>query len=142
MEFLKIAFAVAIAVAGWIVAHRYTSKRDTNNSRRATRVDALSTCYKALTRSGIDGVMVIADESGKAINRAGPVEDAIALIHLYGSQEQSDLASDYARQVADTKHGDSTRLVNCLRCDIRRMLGESDLNGVPSYLKISVGKPE
>ena len=33
MDYLKIAFSVAIAVGGWIVAHYCTSKRDTNNSR-------------------------------------------------------------------------------------------------------------
>lgn len=141
MEFLKIAFTVAVAAAGWIFAHYYTSKRDTKNSRRAIRIDALSSCYKALVRSGIDGVMVVKDESGKTVSRAGPVEDAIALVHLYGNQKQSEMASTYARQIADKKHGDSTALVNSLRSDIRSMLGETDIEGLPNYLRISTEKP-
>jgi phage FluMu protein Com len=138
MEFVKIAFTIATAVTGWLVAHHYTSRRDTKNSRRLTRIEALSSCYKALARAGIDGVMVTKGPDGKAINKAIPVEDAIALVHLYGSQEQSDLASEYAQQVAETQNGDSTKLVNCLRRDVREMLGEPDLSHDPIYLRITL----
>lgn len=57
MEYIKILFTVIIAVGGWIVAHYYTSRRDTNNYRRATRIEALSFCYKAFIRSSLDGAI-------------------------------------------------------------------------------------
>lgn len=138
MEFIKIAFAVVTAVLGWVIAHHFTSRRDRDNSRRSTRIEALSFCYKALVRSGIDGVMVFKAEDGKLVSRAGPVEDAVALIHLYGSQEQSCLATEYARQVAHSQEGDATKLVESLRNDIRRMVGEADLSSDPTYLRITI----
>lgn len=140
MEFIKISFAVVTAVLGWVIAHHFTSRRDRDNSRRSTRIEALSFCYKALVRSGIDGVMVIKGGDGKLINRAGPVEDAVALIHLYGSQEQSCLATEYARQVAQSQNGDATELVKSLRNDIRRMVGEAGLSSDPTYLRITINE--
>lgn len=141
MEYEKILFTSLVAVVGWVVAHRLTSARDLANSRRSARIDALTTCYKALVRSGIDGVMFKRDSSGKLINGAMPVEDAIALIHLHGNEQQSELASAYARQVGETKTGDSTKLVNALRKDIRRMLGTKDLGSDPHYLSIKTNEP-
>jgi hypothetical protein len=141
MEYLKISFTVVLAVVGWLVAHYFTSKRDTANSRRAVRIDALSACYKVFVRSGIDGVMLKKDKAGNLINNAIPIEDAVALIHLYGSQEQSDMASAYAKQVADTSTGTSTALVNSLRWDIRRMLGQPDLSLEPTYLRVTPNEP-
>lgn len=89
-----------------------------------------------MVRSGIDGEMVVKGEDGKAINKATPVEDAIALIHLYGNQEQSNLASEYARMIGETNRGNATELVNALRKDIREMLGEPELVGEPAYLRV------
>ena len=142
MEFLKIIFTVIIAAVGWMVAHHFTSKRDTKNSRRMIRIEALSSCYKIFARAGIDGVLVTKGDDGKVINKAIPVEDAVALVHLYGSQEQSDLASEYANQVGQTQNGDSTKLVNSLRRDIRRMLGEPDLSHDPTYLRVTIKRLE
>lgn len=80
--------------------------------------------------------MVVNGEDGKAINKATPVEDTIALIHFYGNQEQSNLASEYSRMVGETNRGNSTDLVNALRKDIRGMLGEPELVGEPAYLRV------
>jgi hypothetical protein len=136
MEYLKILFAVLTAVIGWVAGHYFTSRRDLASSRRSVRIDALVTCYKALIRSGIDGVMLKRDDSGRVINNAVPVEDAIALIHLYGDAQQSALASAYAKQIADTGKGSATDLVNSLRRDIRGMLGAGDLLSEPVYLRV------
>ena len=141
MEYEKILFTALIAVIGWVVAHRLTSARDLANSRRNARIEALTICYKALVRSGIDGVMLKRDSSGKLVNNAIPVEDAIALIHLHGNDEQSELASAYAKQIGQAKSGDSTKLVNSLRKDIRSMLGTTDLATEPHYLSIKPNDP-
>lgn len=142
MEYWKILVTVVTAAAGWVFAHYFTSRRDTENSCRATRVAALTNCYKALVRSALDGTMLKKGQDGRVVNNAAPVEDAIALIHLYGDQEQSDLASAYARDVANTGTGDATILANSLRKDIRHMLGSEDLNAVPAYLKVTTREPD
>jgi len=136
MGIIEIFFAVVTAVVGWVVGHRFTSKRDLENSRRAARIQALTTCYKALVRSGIDGVMLKRNASGAIINNAVPVEDAIALVHLYGDSEQSALASAYSSQVAQTGEGNPTVLVNSLRRDVRSMLGTADVSADPVYLSV------
>jgi hypothetical protein len=85
--------------------------------------------------------MLKRDSSGKLVNNAIPVEDAIALIHLHGNNQQSELASAYAKQIDQTKSGDSTKLVNALRKDIRSMLGTKDLAAEPYYLSIKPNEP-
>lgn len=137
MECEKILLAALIAVVGWVAVHQFASARDLANSRRRARIDALTTCYRALVRSGVDGVMLQRDSSGKLINGAIIVEDAIALIHLHGSEQHSKLARDYAKQVGETQTGSLTELVNSLRKDIRSMLGTKDLDSDPHYLRVN-----
>jgi len=138
MEFIKIIFTVAVAAFGWWITHYYTSKRDTEKSRRSARIKALSTAYKALVRAGIDKRLVYKSKDGIIHNEAMPVEDAISIIHLYGNEEQSRLASECAKQFEETNKGSFNDLINSLRKDIREMLGEEDLVEQPLYLKISL----
>lgn len=138
MEYVKIVFAVIVAAIGWLVTHYYTSKRDVSNSRRQSRIEALSIAYKAFVRAGIEGKLVTRGDDGKISNRAGPVEDAIALVHLYGNVEQSKLASKCARQFEETGGAIFNELVDALRKDIREMLDESDVTDPPIYLRISL----
>lgn len=140
MEFIKILFTVIVAALGWLITHYYTSKRDTEKSRRSARIKALSTAYKALVRAGIERRIVYKSEDGIIHNTAAPVEDAISLIHLYGNEEQSKLASKCAKQFEDTNSGNFTDLINSLRKDIREMLGEEDLVEPPLYLIISTNE--
>lgn len=137
MDMAKIVVGAIVAVIGWLIAHHFTSKRDVRNSQRAIRMAALSEAYKAIVRVGIDGVMLKRDKEGEIINGAEAVEDAIALIHLYGTQEQSDLASKYVLQVANSGGGDATELANALRRGIRENLGGCDIEGTPSYLRVT-----
>jgi len=142
MEFIKIFFTIIVAALGWLITHYYTSKRDTAISRRTSRINALSTAYKALVRAGLDGRIVYKSRDGIIHNRATPVEDAIALIHLYGNDEQSKMATECANQFQKTGMGSFTDLINSLRKDIRKMLGEEDLIEQPRYLKISIDDKE
>lgn len=137
MDLLQVTVGVVLAILGWVIGHRFTSARDVKNSQRSIRVASLAEAYRALVRSGIDGVMLKRDADGAVINGARPVEDAIALIHLYGSQEQSTLASKYATQVSAEGGGDATELVNALRKDIRENLGGDDVEGQPRYLRVT-----
>jgi hypothetical protein len=93
VEYLKIIIAVIISVIGWVIAHKFTSARDVKNAQRTTRVEAFTEAYKALIRSGLDKELLPKDQNGKIINKAIPVENAIAIIHLYGTEKQSQMAS-------------------------------------------------
>ena len=126
LEYIKILFAVFIAALGWIAAHYFTAKRDLNNSRRLARIEALSSCYKIFVRSGINGSL-IQNRGTQVIDIGENIEDAILMIHLYGSQEQSELANQYVNDMSTNQNADSTKLVDSLRKDIRGMLGEQVL---------------
>jgi hypothetical protein len=142
MEFLKIIVGVIVVVVGWVIAHHFTSKRDIQNSQRAIRNQALTEAYKVLVRAGINGFLLTRDDEGKVINGAKTVEDALSIIHLYGTQEQSVLASKYANEVSSSKIGSSTQLVNSLRKSIRENLGGKDLEHEPVYLKVTYKQNE
>ena len=129
---------VLVAALGWVVAHRFTSRRDRQNAERQTRVDALSAAYSALVRAGIRGQMVERDSSGGLLPTARDVEDAVAAIHLYGSPQLSRLANAYAREIGSSQSGDATVLVNDLRQSIRDALGLPRLADTPVYVRIDV----
>ena len=126
-----------IAIFSWYKVHQLTAKRDLDNSKRAARVKELSESYKALVRCAIKGLHKVDD--GK-IDRtiADEVENAILTIHLYGSAEQSRLASKYSREMADKNSADFTELVECLRKDIRTQLGEVEIIEEPAYFRYFV----
>lgn len=113
------------------------SKRDLKNARRTSRIEALSIAYKAFVRAGIDrDGLIIRGENDEIIDKATPVENAIAIVHLYGDKEQSELASECAKQLGSTGKVQLTSIVNSLRRDIREMLGEEDIVELPYHLSI------
>lgn len=138
IDALKIFIGFVIACIGWVTVHFFTSRRDVANLQRAIRNSALAEAYRALVRAGIDGVMVYKDRDGEIVNGAKAVEDAIALIHLYGSIEQSILASKYAQAVSSNNSADVTIIVNVLRKDIRSALGLCEIEKTPIFLKVAV----
>lgn len=137
VDLLKIiAGALTVVLAG-AIAHKFAQDRDVKNAQRQRRVNALVDAYTVFVRAGIDGVMLRRNSDGVIENGAKPIEDAIGMIHLFGTNELSALASEYAKQVSSTNHGDSTNLVNALRKEIRANIGGEDLIEVPSYLRVS-----
>lgn len=137
MVYVQIIVTVILAALGWVVAHKFTSARELRNARNTIRIAALTHCYKVFVRSGIDGTLLKRDDDGNIVNGATSVEDAIALIHLHGSQTQFELANKYTKKISATDNGDSTELVNSLRDDIRAMLDEPKLSGLPHYLRVT-----
>ncbi|MBD8642357.1 hypothetical protein IFT63_01980 [Stenotrophomonas sp. CFBP 13724] len=138
LEFAKILFGVVVACSGWLIVHYFTSLREIAAAKRAIRLEALVASYKALVRTGIDGVLLGKGASGKDVDHVASVEDAIAIIHLFGTKEQAELANDYVSQIQDNQRVDATLLVNSLRSDVRGILGASDEMPVPAYLRIRV----
>ena len=139
MEELKTLGTIAVALFGVFLTHRFTSKRDVENSQRTVRIGALTEAYKALIRSGLEKELLPKDENGKVINKAIPVENAIAIIHLHGSELQSRLATQYANDFAANRGADCTALVNSIRDDIRKSLDYEKLEAEPAYLVVIPG---
>jgi hypothetical protein len=134
--YIQMAITVATAGLGLIATHHFTSLRDRKSAERLRRLDALSKAYFAFVTSGIRKELVRRGEDGKILPTARDVEDAIAMLHLYGTPEQSEMASAYSKAVATTQNGNSTALVNSLRETVRSELGLGQLNNAPSYLSI------
>lgn len=135
--YIQMVVTVLTAGVGLVTAHRFTSKRDIKNAERLRRIDSLSTAYFAFIRTGIDGVIVKKDHEGKLLPTAKNLEDAVAVIHLYGTDEQSILADEYVLKLSDTGSANSTELVDSLRKTIRNELGLTQLVNVPHYLRIN-----
>jgi hypothetical protein len=135
---LTMIVGVVTACFGWIAVHMFTSRRDIANAQRAIRNSALAEAYRAMVRAGLNGVLIYRDRDGTVVNGAKAVEDAIALVHLYGSKEQSMLATKYAETVGGGGSADLTALVDSLRKDVRSALGLSELDETPKFLKVAI----
>lgn len=129
-----------IAIISWFIVHWLTEKRDQKNARRTARVDALSECYVALINSSLKDLYQL-DDKGE-INRkvADDVEKAILIIHLYGSPRQSKLASEYSKNMCEQGTANLDELVESLRKDIRKLLGEKEVIDKPAFFQFTVKK--
>lgn len=131
--------AFIIGVGSWFIVHWLTKSRDIENANRTARVKELSECYKAMVRSGIKELHSL---KGEDIDRtvADEVENAISIIHLYGSPEQSRLASKYCSDMQNNNTANFDELIESLRMDIRNHLGLKEIIRKPTYFKYNVSK--
>jgi len=136
MDILSKYLPILVALVGVFFTHKFTSRRDVINAQRALKIEALSSAYKALVRSGLEKDLISRDDKGNVTNKAIPVEDAIAIIHLHGSELQSRLASQYAVDFANNRGADCTELVNSIRNEIRASLGYEKLEALTYYLSV------
>ncbi|MDP2538153.1 hypothetical protein [Alteromonas stellipolaris] len=136
MDILSKYLPILVALVGVFFTHKFTSRRDVINAQRALKIEALSLAYKALVRSGLEKDLISRDDKGNVTNKAIPVEDAIAIIHLHGSELQSRLASQYAVDFANNRGADCTELVNSIRNEIRASLGYEKLEALTYYLSV------
>jgi hypothetical protein len=134
---LGILLGIIVSLFGWLVAHYLASARDRKNRERELRISVLSEAYLALVRIGIDGALLFKDKDGQLVTNVESAENAIAMIHLYGTKSMSGLATTYAKDMSSGK-GDCTKLVNEIRKYIRTELGLTDINTRPHYLSVKV----
>lgn len=134
---ISILLGIAVSISGWLVVHHLAGNRDRKNRERELRIEVLSEAYLALVRTGIDGSLIYKDAKGLIVNNSKNAEDAIAMIHLYGTEAMSVKASEYSRDISKG-NADCTILVNEIRKFIRNELGFSDLESEPNYLSVKV----
>jgi hypothetical protein len=118
-----------VAIAGWIVAHRFAILRERAGKRRELQVKYLIEAYRKLERAAHREVPLPTNPED--------LETAIADIHLLGSAEQVRLAQDFVREFTETKRGDISDLLISLRHDLRRELGLEEVQAKVAFLRIS-----
>lgn len=130
---------LAGAGLGWWLVHRLNSARDRINSERTMRTTELSKVYAALVRAGINGTLVRKDQDGNVLWEHKEVEDAIAKIYLYGTEDQISLTQEYVKSWDTTQGANATELVDSLRNHIRSSLGLKSVSGPLHYLRVAPG---
>lgn len=120
--------ATAVAVIGWVVAHKLNAERDIKNKQREIRIKYLSEAYDVFI------------ELGRNIDILGnyrEVERAIGYIHLYGNSKQVELCEKFMNDLTLSGNANHTDLVIEIRNFIRSELGLKILSTKLSLLKIT-----
>ena len=128
-DYLKLALTVALAVIGWIVAHRVTADRDRKNKRREISLEHLVNAYRILTNE-----VTHRDLNTK---RTESLENILSDIQLFGSLDQVELAKELAVQVAEGRGFELDPLINSLRDDLRFQLQLEVVVGNVKWLRFN-----
>ena len=110
---ISILVPAAIAVIGWFVVHRFSSRKDLAARRRDLIVGYLIDAYRKLEKS--------ADAAEPSDSWDG-MESAIADIQLFGSERQVTLAQQFAKEIAFNQTAFATTLLEELRQSLRTEL--------------------
>jgi hypothetical protein len=127
LETFKIVVTIIVAVLGWIVAHRYNSKRDRALKRRELVTSHLINSYKILT--------IDITQREATIERDFKLESAIAELQLFGSDEQIILTKKLVDDIHNKDGFLMDELINNLRNDLRKELGLSLVQGNVRWLR-------
>ncbi|QIR76606.1 hypothetical protein FA592_10380 [Sulfurospirillum diekertiae] len=127
LEYLKIIITICLAVLGWLIAHSFTAKRDLKNKQREISITHLINAYRILTN----------DVSHRELTdeRNEKLENILADIQLFGSQEQVELAKNLAVTVAAGGQFELDPLINSLRNNLRKELNLSKVEDNVQWLR-------
>lgn len=122
MEYIKIIVAILVALVGWVVAHKFTSKRDLDNKKRESILSLTTECYRA-----ISAYMADPGKEEGLLN----LTDALIKVQCFGSKEQIDMAKRSLQSIASPRNsveglGD---LLTSLRNSFRKDLGICKIEG-------------
>jgi len=132
LNYLKIIVTIIVAVIGWLIGHHFTAKRDVANKRRELVIEHLILAYRVLTNE-----ISHRDESQE---RNIKLENILADIQLFGSQEQIDLAKQLADEVAAGGVFELNPLIVSLRNDLRKQLNLTTVDGNIKWLRFEGAK--
>ena len=122
----------AVAVLGWIVAHRLTSKRDLANKRRELKIKYLIDAYRQLESAA---------NRSDASSKWSALESAIADIQPFGTPKQVDMAKVFAEEFADHQSASLDALLFNLRETLRTELQLEPVNARIKYLRFDPSSP-
>lgn len=122
-----------IAIFGWYVAHKLSSRRDLANKRRELRVQYLIDAYRRLEYAG-----------NRPLTKelAPEFEKAIADVQLFGTLTQLQLSKEFALGFAENGTYPLDSLLNELRNDLRKELDLESARSNITYLRITFDKKD
>ncbi|MDB5133028.1 MAG: hypothetical protein JWR02_2777 [Mucilaginibacter sp.] len=132
LEDLKILITIAIAVFGWIVAHRLNSIRDRSLKRRELITNHLITAYKILT--------IDITQREPSLERDLKLESVIAELQLFGSDRQIMLTKKLADDINKLAEFSMDELINDLRNALRVELGLSMIKDNVRWIRFDKNK--
>jgi hypothetical protein len=107
VQIAGIIFSIIIALIGWVVAHKFTSKRDLANKKREIKINFLINVYNNLAEN----------VQKKIINEN--LEKAISDIQFLGDEKLILLAKEAATNFAKDKQVNLDNLIRALRDSLR-----------------------
>jgi len=128
ITYLKIIFTVLVTMIGWYITHYFNSKRDHKNKIRETKMTYLIEAYLAL-----ENVCNRYEED--LIKRFPKLEDALAKIQLFGSDEQILMAKKVIIAIGENKKTDVEELLQDIREKLRKEIGLSKTTEEIRYLR-------
>jgi hypothetical protein len=127
---LPLLVTTAVAIFGWIIAHRFATARDQRSKRREVRLSFLLDAYRRLEAGASRGPL----HDSKL---ADGFESAIADIQLLGTAEQSRMVRELAVAIAShSPDVSSGPLLLSLRDDLRRELDLGPLDESPIHFRL------
>ncbi|MBI2516860.1 MAG: hypothetical protein HYV95_08080 [Opitutae bacterium] len=128
---LPVAIAGLITALGWLAVHRLTLQREKKNKARELRVQYLAKACRTFARTVLDG---------EVTPMAKEVEEAVADVYLFGTQEQISLVRKFTEEFAARQTADLDELMKSLRNDLRSELELPPLLEKPTWLKFTLKK--
>ncbi|MGZ4970922.1 MAG: hypothetical protein ACXWFX_11180 [Methylobacter sp.] len=121
MDYFKLAtilVSIVISLVGWVIAHRFTSRRDLENKKRETKIDLIIKSYESIS-------LWLPEPSG-----GEPLKDLVntlILIQFFGSESQVENAKKALKSIAANSNSVEglVDLLDSLRKDFRSEIGLS-----------------
>ena len=134
ITYTKIITTIGLTILGWLIAHYFTSKRNTNNKRRELATEYLINAYRILTND------IAQRERDKEINIR--FENILSDIQLFGTREHINLAKQLIQEITDGESGDLDPLINSLRNELRLELSLDSIEGNIRWIRFESSTPQ
>lgn len=129
LTFIPVVIAGALTVLGWSAVNRLTERREKRNKARELRVQYLAKACRVFARTGLER---------SAVPMAKELEDAVADVYLFGTDEQVVLVRKFAQEFAAKQSANLDELLKSLRDELRDELELRRLTENPTLLKITI----
>ena len=125
--FAQILIPALVALAVALLTHFFTSARDKSNKRREQRINYLVGAFRALAK---------ASNHPRLHEVAPDLEQAIADIQLFGTQEQVRLAHEFVDALASQGSASLDPLLLSVRNGLRSELGAPSIKSNIMWLRV------
>lgn len=129
-KLITILVTIILSLVGWVIAHRFTSKRDLENKKRETKIDLSIKAYQSISlwMSEPDGGEPLKD-----------LVNTLILIQCFGSKSQVENSKKALKSIS--KNSNSVEglgdLPSSLRNDFRGDIGLPSLDGYVATVQLS-----